>query len=85
LALTAARFGIPREDLEAALREGFSNKVNIAVPSLPSERMEMLREMARVMVADGELAPAERALLGTLGKAMSISDLEVNAVIGAAL
>ena len=85
LALSAARLGIQREDLEAALHEGFSNEVKIAVPSLPNERMEMLREMAQVMVADGELAPAERALLGALGKAMSISDNEVNAVIRAAL
>jgi uncharacterized tellurite resistance protein B-like protein len=85
LALTAAKFGVPVEEIEAAWHGVDGKAVQLAVSNVPEEGRVMLQEMARMMCADGELARSERGLLHVFGKALGFSETDVNAIIGAAL
>ena len=68
-------------DLEHALAYGLSEGGSITVPDSPAEREETIRELIRMMAADGFLAEAEKRLLAFAAAKMDIDGDELNRII----
>jgi uncharacterized tellurite resistance protein B-like protein len=71
----AERWGIPTDEFETALA-GLSEGVQLRLPPDKTARLELLREMIRLMAVDGELADTEKSLCAAASATMEISSAE---------
>lgn len=69
----AARWGLTDEEVDKAIRNANNPDWQLAVPATDIERIEMLREMIRMMAADGEMSHAEKRLCAVAAAVMEIS------------
>ncbi len=74
------RWGIPSDEFETALA-GLDSEIELQMPESKEDRMEMLREMIRLMAVDGELAETEKRLCAAASASMEISGSEFSAII----
>ena len=84
LVMRAEVWGIPTDEFETALA-GLHNEVQLSLPESREERIEMLREMIRLMAADGELAETEMGLCAAASASMEISSDEFAAIVDSLL
>lgn len=62
LASRAQQWGIPDDEFETALAGISEGQIEITVPHSREDRVALLKEMIRLMAADGELAEMEKDL-----------------------
>lgn len=84
LAERAERWGIPSDEFETALA-GLHSEIQICLPEAKAERVELLREMIRLMAADGELAETEKSLCAAASASMDISSEEFAVIVSSLL
>ncbi len=80
LVARAELWNIPNDEFETALA-GLQNEIQIKLPDEKSDRIEMLKEMIRLMAADGELAETERGLCAAASASMEISSAEFAVIV----
>ena len=81
LAARAAKWGLSETEIQTALDVITSSKPNFSLPPTKIQRVELLREMIRMMVVDGSIDPAERRLCAAAAVAMDISPTEFKDVL----
>lgn len=75
--------GLDEDDLENAIAFALSDKASVKLPTEKSEQLEMLRDLVRMMGADGHLNEIEKRLFALSAAKMGISREEINGVIDA--
>lgn len=80
LAQRANRWGVTDEQFGEAMKFAVSPGAVLSIPAQKSERVQLLREMVRMMAVDGELAEIEKNLFAVAAATMRISDSELNAI-----
>jgi len=81
----AMEWGIDDDDFESALAEALRGDAELSLPSNPREALAMLREMLRVMAADGRMAETEKNLFAIASAAMNVPASDVDRLINEAL
>ena len=78
LAERARRWGLTDQQFTAAIQYAISPDATLSIPQDKADRKEMLRDLVRMMAADGELADIEKQLFAVAAAEMDISDEELN-------
>ncbi len=81
----AVMWGLTADDFQAVLQEAGGDDVEIHVPPLKSERIEMLSEAVRMMGADGVVHEAEKRMLAVIALKMELDEDDVNRAIDGAM
>lgn len=81
----AMEWGIDDDDFEAALEEAQRGDSELALPLNPRQALAMLRDMLRVMAADGQVAETEKNLFAIASSAMGVQPRDVDRLINEVL
>jgi uncharacterized tellurite resistance protein B-like protein len=81
----AKRWGITDEQFSEAIRFAVSPEAVISIPPTKGERHQLLREMIRMMAADGDLAEIEKNLFAVAAATMQVSDAELDEILNSVL
>lgn len=85
LALKAEKWNISPDDVESALAGASTGEAEIIVPEATSDRVELMKEMIRLMAVDGHLAEIEKRLCATASAAMDFNPLEFDEILQSVL
>jgi uncharacterized tellurite resistance protein B-like protein len=85
LAQRAERWGVSTEEFDAAIAGISTGVAQIDLPRLPQARRQLLREMIRLMAADGELAEIEKRLCAVASAKMDFSSQEFEELLESVL
>lgn len=75
------RWGLSETDLADAVQYAMSKNAELTIPPQPEERREMLRDLIRMMAADGKLADVEKQLFALAAAHMDIAPQELDQLI----
>ena len=78
LAERSRRWGLTDQQFTTAIEYSMSPEATLSIPDDPRDRKEMLRDLVRIMAADGELMDIEKQLFAVAAAEMDISDEELN-------
>jgi uncharacterized tellurite resistance protein B-like protein len=81
----AAEWGITDEQFEQAIQDAIAGKAELTIPTDPAERTELLKEMIRIMAADGHMAEEQKQLFALAASVLDVSMEELNRLIDAVL
>ena len=73
--------GLDDYDLSLAIKSGLADGARLEVPAAPSEREALLKDLIRIMAADGRLDESEKRLFALAAAKMSISASDVERLI----
>ena len=85
LAQRAQELGVSQDEFYDALQAAVSGKVELMIPDGPAQRRGLLKDLVRMMAADGVLADKEKELFANVATAMEISHDELHQVIDATI
>ncbi|MFO1065074.1 MAG: TerB family tellurite resistance protein [Pirellulales bacterium] len=77
----AAHLGLSEEDLEKAIAFALSGNAKLKLPIDRMEQDEMLRELIRMMAADGQLLEVEKRLFALAAAKMGIDRGDLDKLI----
>ena len=77
----AESWGISSQDAEAVLVGLGEEEAEIVVPESHRERVELMKEMIRMMASDGVLDDAEKRLCAAVSAAMEFTGQEFNQIL----
>ena len=77
----ATEFGITDNEFEDAIRNAIANEVQISVPADWDERSAILKDMVRMMAADGELKETEKKLFAVVATMYEFNGAQLNQLI----
>lgn len=82
----AARWGIPEATFNETLNRVCRGEASLQVPSNPHERDDVLRDLIRMMAADGRLSEREERLFAVIAAKLNIDrsylDKLIDSVVG---
>jgi uncharacterized tellurite resistance protein B-like protein len=81
LADRARQWNIDDSAFAQMMEYALSPDCELQIPRQHESRVELLKEMLRMMAADGKLAPAERRIFATAAAVMEFSDEQLNQLI----
>ena len=81
IAERCVELGLDDYDLSQAIKAGLADGARLEVPEDASEREELLRDLIRVMAADGHLDESEKRLFALAAAKMSISAADIERLI----
>ena len=73
--------GLDDYDLSIAIKSGLSDGARLEVPDERTEREALLRDLIRIMAADGRLDESEKRLFALAAAKMSIAASDVERLI----
>ncbi len=76
-----AELGLDEEDLESAIAFALSDQASIRLADGKGNQLEMLKDLVRMMGADGRLSEVEKRLFALAAAKMGISRVEINSLI----
>jgi uncharacterized tellurite resistance protein B-like protein len=85
LAERAQRWGIAFDDFDEAIAGVSTGQIRINLPDSKHERTELMREMIRMMAADGELADIEKRLCAVASAKMDFTTSEFDLILDSVL
>lgn len=85
LALKAEAWDISPDDVETAFVGASTGEAEIVVPESEDDRVELIKEMIRLMAVDGNLAEVEKRLCATASAAMNFTSLEFDEILQSVL
>ena len=77
----ASEWGIDADKIEAMVGQAADGQLEMETPALKADKLQTLKELVRVMGADGALAEPEKKLFARLAAAMDVTVDEINAII----
>jgi uncharacterized tellurite resistance protein B-like protein len=77
----ADRWGISNEDFESILAGILEGGIEMTIPESYEQRVEMLKEMVRLMASDGELATVEKSLCARAASRMHFNKDEFKSIV----
>ncbi len=81
----AAQWGITDDEFERAIQNAIAGCNVLAIPQDQVERAQMLKDMIRMMAADGQLPDSQKRLFATATTALGITPIELNQLIDTVL
>lgn len=81
LATKAEAWDISPDDVESALVGASTGEAEIVLPESEENRVELIKEMIRLMAVDGHLAEIEKRLCATASAAMNFTELEFDEIL----
>lgn len=76
-----AELGLDEYDLRKAIEFGLSEDASVQLPSDREEKIELIRDLVRMMAADGRLDESEKRLFALAAAMMSMSPAEIEQII----
>lgn len=76
-----AELGLDESDLRGAIEDGISDNATIDLPDDEMDRVNLLKDLIRVMAADGVLDESEKRLFAMSAARMNLSATDIEAVI----
>jgi uncharacterized tellurite resistance protein B-like protein len=76
-----AELGLDEYDLQKAVEYGLGDDAVLEIPVTVGEREELIRDLIRMMAADGHLDESEKRLFALAAARMSISAADVERLI----
>lgn len=77
-----AELGLDHDDLQNAVEFGLGDEAAIEFPTDPADRESLLKDLLRIMAADGRLDEGEKRLFALVAAKMSMSAEDVDRLIG---
>lgn len=77
----SVRWGISEQEFSRAIEYACSPKAALKIPADKEERVGLLRDLIRIMGADGTLSDVEKQLFSVAAARMNLSHDELNAII----
>ena len=77
----ATEFGITDTEFEDAIHSAIANDVQISIPDDASERSAILKDLVRMMAADGELKDPEKKLFAIVATLYEFDGDKLNRLI----
>ena len=81
----AAEWDISDDEFEEAIQDAISGQAELTIPTNGEDRSELLKEMIRMMAADGRMAEEQKKLLAVATTALGMSSNELNKLIDSLL
>ncbi len=85
LAERALELGISEVEFHNAMEAALAGNASLALPSSPAERRALIKDLLRMMAADGELQDREKELFANIASTMEIETDELHSIIDATL
>lgn len=76
-----AALGLREDDLEKAIDYALSDQASITLPEKREDQIEMLRDLVKIMAADGKLTEIEKRLFALASAKMNIDREEIDQLI----
>ena len=76
-----AELGLDEYDLRKAVEFGLGDNAALELPSDSTDRNDLMRDLIRMMAADGRLDEGEKRLFALAAAKMSISTVEIERLI----
>ena len=76
-----ADLGLDEYDLQKAIEHGLDDQATLELPSEETERNELMRDLIRMMAADGRLEEKEKRLFALAAAKMAMSAAKVEQLI----
>ncbi len=80
-----AELGLDEYDLKKAIEFGLGDEAAVALPSEPDDKVDLIRDLIRMMAADGRLDESEKRLFALAAAMMSMTAADVDEIIDATL
>lgn len=80
-----AELGLDEYDLKKAIEFGLGDEAAVELPSDPAQKIELIRDLVRMMAADGRLDESEKRLFALAAAMMSMSSADVDQIIDSTL
>lgn len=77
----ANRWGISNDEFETIMAGIAEGGIELTIPESEASRVELLKEMVRLMAADGELAAVEKSLCARVASRMDFSKNEFKSIV----
>jgi uncharacterized tellurite resistance protein B-like protein len=77
----AAEWGITDDDFEQAIQDAIDGRAELTLPSESHERIEILKDLIRMMGADGRIAEGERHLFALASSILGVEASVLNRLI----
>ncbi|MEM6365090.1 MAG: TerB family tellurite resistance protein [Planctomycetota bacterium] len=84
LADRCVELGLGQADLQAALQAGLKDDAVLELPAEDEDRVACLKDLIRMMAADGKLDESEKRLFALAAARMNIESDRLSAIIGEA-
>ena len=81
LAERAEHWEIPKGEFESALAQISTGNFEVKVPDSPLDRVNLMKEMIRLIASDGELADMEKHVCSLVAGRMNFSGVEFDRVL----
>ena len=77
----ALQWGLTDHQFTEAVNNALEHQGEVAIPRSRAERLELLRDMIRMMAADGQLADVEKQLFATVAAVMKMRSDDLDQMI----
>ena len=81
LAERCHQFGLSQEQFEKAFAEATRSDAKFVIPTEQAEKAVLLRDLLRMMAADGELSTTEKKLFAQAAVQMQMDKVEIDEII----
>ena len=77
----AAEWGVTDDQFEDAIRDAISGRAALMLPADPAERIEVLKDLMRMMAADGRMTASEKQLFAIACAILGVEPEDLNRLI----
>ncbi|MCA9198787.1 MAG: hypothetical protein R3C28_27395 [Pirellulaceae bacterium] len=77
----ATEWGITDEEFEEMLHQAIEGRASITIPTDQNDRDEFLKDMIRMMAADGHTSDGEKKLIAVCSAVLGITGEHLNRII----
>lgn len=77
----AQRWDIPNDEFETALAGISTGEIAVTIPESHSDRVELMKEMIRLMAIDGEMAETEKRLCARASAQMDFNSVQFGEIL----
>lgn len=85
LSSRAVQLGVTDDQFESMLEQAIAGEVDLEIPTDQRERRRLLKDLIRMMAADGHLDQREKKLFAVVAASMQLSNDDLHQVIDATL
>ena len=81
LADRCSELGLDEYDLQKAIEFGLDDEAALVIPTELSERESIMKDLVRMMAADGKLEEGEKRLFALAAVRMNLSDADLDRIV----
>ena len=85
LAARAELWDIPADEFETAMAGLSTGEIQVKIPDADEDRVELMKEMIRMMAIDGELAETEKSLCAVASARMDFTGRQFDEILNSVI